>query len=93
MSLFLQERKYAFRIRGDGIVADHVGEVVYSVQFFSCLVESGCYVVLKFLGHPYDALKSALCGDELLGSDEVASVSHEARSLDSAAGHGSKLSE
>ena len=51
------------------------------------------HLILQHLGHPDDTAGAAFGCDELVGSDEVLAVTHEARGLHAAAGHGSHLGE
>ena len=93
MVLFLQELQQRVAVGADGLVCDHVGEVVDAVELLGGLVQALADVVLQFLRHPDDALDAALGVDELLGGDEVTAVAHVARGLYAAAGAGGQLAE
>ena len=77
----------------DGFIGNHVGEVVHAVQFLGGGIDAVTHLILQQLGQPYDTAHAAFGSDELLGGDEVLAVTHEARRLHAAAGHGGHLGE
>ena len=93
VTLLGQEAEQLLGIGGDGLVTDHVAEVVDAQHFLGGGIEPGGHVVLEFLGHPDDAGHAALSGGKLVAGDEVAAMAHEARSLYAAAGHRGQLAE
>ena len=51
----------------DGLVSDHVGEVLNTVHLEDGLVQTLTHLILQHLGHPDDTAGAAFCCDELLG--------------------------
>ena len=80
-------------VGADGLIGNHVGEVVHAVQLLGGSIQTLPHLVLQLLGHPDDTAGAAFCLDELLGGDELLAVAHEAGGLNAAAGHGSHLGE
>ena len=93
MTFLGQECNQCLRIFCDGLVTDHIGKVVDTVQLFCCLIQFLCNLLFQLFRHPYDTGNTAFCFHKLLGSDKVFAVSHESRSLNTAACHGSQLGE
>lgn len=93
MALLGQKVQYFLGITGDGLVTDHIREVVDTIQFLCRLVQAIGNVILQLFRHPYNALDTAFCADELLRCDKVTAMSHEAGGLYTAAGHGGQLTE
>ena len=88
MVLLGEEVHQILNLRADGLVGNHIREIVNAVELLGCCIELRSHIVLELLGHPYDTLYTALGIDELLGRDEVTSVSHISGSLYAAAGAG-----
>ena len=82
VTLFGQPVQQLLAVGSNGLVGNHVGEVVDAVQLLGRLVQALGNVVLQLLGHPDNALDAALSSDELLGGDEVTAVTHVAGGLD-----------
>ena len=89
-----QELQQLLGILGaDGLVCDHVGEVLHTVHLQNGSIQTLTHLILQHLGHPDDTAGAAFSSDELLGGDEVLAVAHEAGGLNAAAGHGGHLGE
>ena len=93
MSFFCKECNQCLWIFCDRLITDHVCKVIDSVKLFCSLIKSVSYEFFQFFRHPYDTLDTALSLHELLGGNEMFTMSHESRCLNSTTCHGCHLRE
>ena len=93
MAFFCKESNQCFRISSDCFITDHICKVFNSVEFFCCVVKTLSNKLFQFFWHPYDTFNTAFCLHELLGADEMFTMSHETRCLNTAACHGCHFRE
>ena len=80
-----QELQQLLGILGaDGLVCDHVGEVLNTVHLQSGSIQTLADLILQILGHPNDTAGAAFGSDELLGEDELSSCCPRAFSAEAA---------